>query len=65
MRIVLLELRATRCTGKLCVLGSCHLLCDQYIDKEDNDKLREIIFTFLTTDNIQLNSLDADDPEVR
>ncbi|XP_054289418.1 intraflagellar transport protein 52 homolog [Macrosteles quadrilineatus] len=50
--------------GKLVVLGSSHLLSDQYIDKEDNDKLREIIFSYLTTDKVQLNPLDADDPEI-
>ncbi|XP_054275371.1 intraflagellar transport protein 52 homolog [Macrosteles quadrilineatus] len=50
--------------GKLVVLGSSHLLSDQYIDKEDNDKLREIIFSYLTTDQVQLNPLDADDPEI-
>lgn len=50
--------------GKLVVLGSSHVLSDQYIDKEDNDKLREVIFSFLTSDNLQLNALDADDPEV-
>lgn len=46
------------------MLGSSHVLSDQYIDKEDNDKLREVIFSFLTSDNLQLNALDADDPEV-
>lgn len=46
------------------MLGSSHVLSDQYIDKEDNDKLREVIFSFLTSDKLQLNALDADDPEV-
>ncbi|XP_046680818.1 intraflagellar transport protein 52 homolog isoform X2 [Homalodisca vitripennis] len=50
--------------GKLVVLGSCHLFSDSYIDKEDNDKLREVIFAFLTSDNVQLNTLDSDDPEI-
>uniref|UniRef100_A0A1B6HN52 Uncharacterized protein n=1 Tax=Homalodisca liturata TaxID=320908 RepID=A0A1B6HN52_9HEMI len=50
--------------GKLVVLGSCHLFSDSYIDKEDNDKLREVIFAFLTSDNVELNTLDSDDPEI-
>lgn len=25
--------------GKLVVLGSCHMLSDQYIDKEENSKI--------------------------
>lgn len=37
---------------------------DQYIDKEENSKLQEVIFRWLTTDEIALNSIDADDPEV-
>ena len=50
--------------GKLAVLGSAHVFSDQYIDKEDNDKVREIIFSFLTSNSVKLNLVDADDPEV-
>ncbi|GLH08303.1 Intraflagellar transport protein 52-like protein [Gryllus bimaculatus] len=50
--------------GKLAVIGSVHFLSDQYVDKEDNDKIREIIFKFLTTPEVELNPVDADDPEI-
>uniref|UniRef100_A0A1B6C3P4 Uncharacterized protein n=2 Tax=Clastoptera arizonana TaxID=38151 RepID=A0A1B6C3P4_9HEMI len=50
--------------GKLVVIGSAHLLSDQYIDKEDNDRIREIIFSYLTSDSIELNELDSEDPDI-
>lgn len=50
--------------GKIAVIGSGHMLSDKYINCEKNDRFREMIFNFLTTDNITLNNIDADDPEV-
>ena len=50
--------------GKLAVLGSAHIFSDGYIDKEENSKLQEIIFKWLTTDDVSLNQIDADNPEV-
>ncbi|XP_062507358.1 intraflagellar transport protein 52 homolog [Corticium candelabrum] len=50
--------------GRLAVMGSCHIFSDQYIDKEENSKLLDVIFQFLTTDDVQLNSIDAEDPEI-
>ncbi|CAB4065322.1 IFT52 [Lepeophtheirus salmonis] len=50
--------------GKLAVLGSTAIFSDQYIDKEDNHKLKDIIFNFLTSDEIILNKIDAEDPEI-
>ncbi|QQP54512.1 Intraflagellar transport protein 52-like protein, partial [Caligus rogercresseyi] len=49
--------------GKLAVLGSTAIFSDQYIDKEDNHKLKDIVFNFLTSDEIKLNQIDAEDPE--
>ncbi|XP_050432068.1 intraflagellar transport protein 52 homolog isoform X2 [Adelges cooleyi] len=49
--------------GKLAVIGSGHLLTDKYINWEENDKIRELLFDFLITDNITLNEIDANDPE--
>ncbi|CAH1725925.1 intraflagellar transport protein 52 homolog [Aphis gossypii] len=49
--------------GKLAVIGSGHLLTDKYINWEENDKIREILFDFLITNNITLNEVDANDPE--
>lgn len=50
--------------GKLVVLGSCIMFSDQYIDKEDNSKIMDVVLQWLTTDNIQLNQIDAEDPEI-
>lgn len=51
--------------GKLVVMGSAHVFSDQYLDKEENSKLQEVVFRWLTSDEISLNTIDADDPEVR
>ena len=51
--------------GKLVVIGSTHVFSDQYLDKEENNKLQEVIFRWLTSDEISLNPIDAEDPEVR
>lgn len=50
--------------GKLVVMGSAHIFHDQYIDKEENNKLQEVIFRWLTSDDITLNTIDGEDPEV-
>ncbi|XP_077496004.1 intraflagellar transport 52 [Amblyomma americanum] len=50
--------------GRIVVLGSCHLLADQYLDKEDNSKVKDVLFHFLTSEQVQLNAIDAGDPEV-
>ncbi|XP_062400388.1 intraflagellar transport protein 52 homolog isoform X1 [Sardina pilchardus] len=50
--------------GKLAVLGSCHMFCDQYLDKEENNKIMDVVFQWLMTDNIHLNQIDAEDPEI-
>lgn len=40
------------------------MLTDKYINWEENDKIREILFDFLITNNITINEIDANDPEV-
>ncbi|XP_002730611.2 intraflagellar transport protein 52 homolog [Saccoglossus kowalevskii] len=50
--------------GKLAVLGSVHMFSDQYLEKEENAKIQDVIFQWLTTDEIVLNAIDADDPEI-
>ncbi|XP_065062333.1 intraflagellar transport protein 52 homolog [Rhopilema esculentum] len=50
--------------GKLVVLGSVHIFSDQYIDKEENNKVQDVILRWLTTDDFQLNNIDAEDPEI-
>ncbi|GFS88423.1 intraflagellar transport protein 52 homolog [Nephila pilipes] len=50
--------------GKIVVLGSTHMFCDGYIDNEENVKIVNVIFSHLTTSGLQLNAIDADDPEI-
>lgn len=50
--------------GRLAVLGSAALLSDQYLDKEDNNKVKDVVMAFLTSDDVKLNQIDAEDPEV-
>jgi len=50
--------------GKLVVLGSAHIFSDQYIDKEENNKVQEVLLRWLTTDDFHLNNIDAEDPEI-
>ena len=37
---------------------------DQYIDKEDNNRVKDVLLSFLTSDDVKLNKIDAEDPEV-
>uniref|UniRef100_UPI00358DF426 intraflagellar transport protein 52 homolog isoform X1 n=2 Tax=Myxine glutinosa TaxID=7769 RepID=UPI00358DF426 len=50
--------------GKLAVLGSYQMFCDQYIDKEENGKVVEMLMQWLTTDEIHMNQIDAENPEI-
>jgi len=50
--------------GKLAVLGSAAMMSDSYIDKEDNNRVKDVILSFLTGDEVTLNKIDAEDPEV-
>ncbi|CAH8617731.1 unnamed protein product [Heterobilharzia americana] len=50
--------------GTLAVVGSTAIFSDSFINKEDNFKIFEFIFKYLTSDSIKLNAIDAEDPEV-
>lgn len=50
--------------GKLAVLGSVHIFSDQYLDKEENSRVMDVLVQWLTTDEIKLNVIDAEDPEI-
>lgn len=50
--------------GRLVVLGSSHFLQDNYIDKEENLKLLDILLKWLTDRTMKLNSIDAEDPDI-
>ena len=40
------------------------MMSDSYIDKEDNSRVKDVILAFLTSDEVSLNKIDAEDPEV-
>ncbi|BET02072.1 Hypothetical protein NTJ_14890 [Nesidiocoris tenuis] len=51
--------------GRICVIGSGHVFSDKYIDKEENGTLLQIVMGFLTNPNeLELNSLDVENPEI-
>lgn len=50
--------------GKLVVLGSSRMLTDTYIEKENNDALREMIFDFFELDVAETVNLHTDDVDV-
>lgn len=50
--------------GRLVVLGSCHIFHDQYLEQEENTKVLDVIMDFLTSDKFQLDTIDAEDPDV-
>ncbi|KAF4321581.1 hypothetical protein BBO99_00004618 [Phytophthora kernoviae] len=51
--------------GRLVVFGSAQCFTDEWIDKEENAKLQEIIFRWLLKDkSIKLNHQDAEDPDL-
>lgn len=50
--------------GRVAVMASGHMLSDQYIDREENSKIKDVIFQFLTVPDFRLNQIDADDPEI-
>ncbi|CAH8593501.1 unnamed protein product [Schistosoma turkestanicum] len=50
--------------GTLAVVGSAAMFSDLYINKEDNFKIFEFLFKYLTEESITLNSIDAGEPEI-
>ncbi|KAM3173550.1 hypothetical protein ACTXT7_012290 [Hymenolepis weldensis] len=51
-------------TGKLAVVGSVAMFTDAYINKEDNGKIFDVLLSFLISDKLNLNAVDAQDPEI-
>ncbi|KFP81905.1 Intraflagellar transport protein 52, partial [Apaloderma vittatum] len=50
--------------GKIAALGSIHMFSDQYLHKEENGKIMDVLFQWLTTSDICLNQKDMEDPEI-
>uniref|UniRef100_A0A0M3J5G2 Osm-6 protein (inferred by orthology to a C. elegans protein) n=1 Tax=Anisakis simplex TaxID=6269 RepID=A0A0M3J5G2_ANISI len=49
--------------GKLVVVGSVQMFCDQYLEKEENAKIWDVILKYLT-EGIVLNQLDSNEPDL-
>ncbi|KAJ8966447.1 hypothetical protein NQ317_003193 [Molorchus minor] len=48
--------------GRLAAIGSAHVFSDKYLDQEDNEKFREILFDFLSsTERVYFAPTDHDD----
>ncbi|VDP81280.1 unnamed protein product [Schistosoma curassoni] len=50
--------------GTLAVVGSAAMFSDPYINKEDNFKIFEFLFKYLTEESVTLNSIDSEEPEI-
>lgn len=48
----------------MAVIGSGHIFSDKYLEKEDNLQVLNLLLTYLTTDSLELNPIDIEDPEV-
>nr|CDS25343.1 intraflagellar transport protein 52 [Hymenolepis microstoma] len=51
-------------TGKIAVVGSVAMFTDAYINKEDNGKIFDVLLSFLVSEKLNLNTVDAQDPEI-
>uniref|UniRef100_K3WSL2 Intraflagellar transport protein 52 n=1 Tax=Globisporangium ultimum (strain ATCC 200006 / CBS 805.95 / DAOM BR144) TaxID=431595 RepID=K3WSL2_GLOUD len=52
-------------SGRLVVFGSAQCFTDDWIDKEENAKLQEVVFRWLLKDKaINFNAVDAEDPDL-
>lgn len=56
--------------GRLCVLGSTELFADEWLNKEQNNKLLDVLVTWLVGDaagtgiTVELDAVDAEDPDI-
>lgn len=52
-------------SGRIAVVGSADIFSDAWLDKEENGKLQEILIQWLLGDeSINLDQMDADDPDL-
>ncbi|XP_071448890.1 intraflagellar transport protein 52 homolog isoform X1 [Hetaerina americana] len=59
------DVKKTKGGGRIVVLGSLYALADMYLEKEANRILLDIILKFLSGDPaLELNKVDAEDPEI-
>ncbi len=48
----------------MAVVGSGTMFADQFLEKEDNTKIMNVLFDFLTTENVKLHQIDSEDPDI-
>lgn len=52
-------------SGRLVVFGSAQCFTDDWLDKEENSKLQDVVFRWLLKDkSINFNAVDAEDPDL-
>jgi intraflagellar transport protein 52 len=47
----------------MCVVGSCQMFGDQYLDKEHNERLLDVLLQWMTG-QLNLNAIDAETPDI-
>lgn len=51
--------------GRLCLIGSSYLVQDDWIEKDENSKLLDVVIRWLCgAEDVVMDSLDAEDPEI-
>ena len=60
---IMSHLRQDGTNGRLAVVGSVHMISDGYLEKENNDRVVDVVFQWLAG-GIQLNAIDADAPDI-
>jgi intraflagellar transport protein 52 len=50
--------------GKILCLGSAQIFSDNYIEKEENGKLVDVMIQLVAKNTIVLNTIDANEPDV-
>eukprot|EP00656_Telonema_subtile_P049610 TRINITY_DN6201_c0_g1_i4.p1 TRINITY_DN6201_c0_g1~~TRINITY_DN6201_c0_g1_i4.p1 ORF type:complete len:443 (+),score=128.94 TRINITY_DN6201_c0_g1_i4:248-1576(+) len=56
---------SSRSGGRICALGSCEMWADNWLEKENNWGLCEILFSWLTgKDVFELNNIDSAEPDI-
>jgi intraflagellar transport protein 52 len=50
--------------GRMCVLGSSYVLQDDWVDKDENAKLLNVLTRWLTGGDVMMDATDAEDPDI-
>jgi len=50
--------------GRLCLLGSSYVLQDEWLDKDENAKMVNVLVRWLTGSDVVMDANDAEDPDI-